>query len=77
MQCINCRSGFKIFPEEEVFCGFCGKRLTSAIIKQKDDQYLMYVDESQNYELEFEIKNTGLVEIDVSQPELIDQSGES
>ena len=76
MQCVNCRSGFKIFPDEEVFCGFCGKRLTSVMFNQKDKQYLMYIDENRNYELEFEITNTGLVEIDVSQPKLIGQSGE-
>jgi len=68
MQCINCRSGFKIYPEREGFCGFCGSRLLSANIQPVDPQYFLYIDESQDYELEFDIFNTGLVNINIDRP---------
>jgi len=70
-QCINCRSGFKIYPETEHYCGFCGACLTSADIVPKDNLYFMYIDEDIEYELEFDIINTGLVNIDISNLQLI------
>jgi len=71
-KCTNCRSGFRIYPETEHYCGFCGACLTSADITPKDELFFMYIDEDQEYELEYEIVNTGLVSLDISQPKLMD-----
>jgi len=67
VECSSCNSGWQILLGEELYCGWCGTAVRGfrIISKKPIDDFLIYADEDKPQRLDFEVLNTGLVEISI------------
>lgn len=67
--CPSCMSGWEIIIGKESFCGWCGSPVKGfeIVLDEASKDVLCYVDEAGPFKLEFKIKNTGLVPIEINE----------
>jgi len=71
MECINCCTGFQVYPENEKYCAFCGTILHSLKIDNLEPDNIIYIDEYGKFDIKVKITNTGIADINIGKPYIV------